>query len=168
MPNGGEHFEHVGMCPHCDNYRIRTRKRKHAIQVWRCRRCNKTFATPRVVEVAIGPNTNTRGLIFADRIKRMERRARLPMRKPRFSALQALAVVAVIAVLAVGVWYFTNLSPTSAGREKADTPNLGRIGNHADAHMGHPSDRHRRRSILPFLRTPTILATLKPSGSCWS
>ena len=122
MPNGGEHFEHVGICPHCDNYRIGTRRRKHTIQVWRCRRCNKTFATPRVVEVAIGPNTNTRGLIFADRIKRMERRARLPMRKPKFSAFQALTVVAVLAVLAVGVWYFANLSPTSAGRERDATP----------------------------------------------
>ena len=121
MPNGGQHFERVGACPHCDSYRIRTRRRKHENQVWRCRSCNKTFATPRVVEVTIYPNTGTRGLVFAGSIKGMERRKRSVRRRPKTSIPKVLAVLAIVAVLGFAGWAFIALGPGSTERKIAQS-----------------------------------------------
>jgi len=43
MPNGGELFYWVRVCPHCKSARIHLRKEFHLLARWRCRRCRKTF-----------------------------------------------------------------------------------------------------------------------------
>ena len=53
MPNGGVHRERVGVCPHCRNPRIRTRRRQHRRMNWRCRNCNRVFANPGIGIVVV-------------------------------------------------------------------------------------------------------------------
>ena len=48
MPNGGEHYERLGACPLCGSLRIRIRRQRHRRLLWRCRRCNGVFRTPKV------------------------------------------------------------------------------------------------------------------------
>lgn len=46
MPNGGEHHEHVRVCPHCKTWRIHKRKGFHLFAKWRCRKCHRAFLDP--------------------------------------------------------------------------------------------------------------------------
>ena len=66
MPNGGIHRERVGICPHCRNPRIRTRRSQHRHMNWRCRNCNRVFAVPssRYVVVEEWPGVD---LMYLDR-----------------------------------------------------------------------------------------------------
>ena len=66
MPNGGVHRERVGVCPHCRNPRIRTRRRQHRRTNWRCRNCNRVFAAPStgIVVVEEWPGVD---LVYLDR-----------------------------------------------------------------------------------------------------
>ena len=68
MPNGGVHRERVGVCPHCRNPRIRTRRRQHRRTNWRCRNCNRVFAAPStgIVVVEEWPGVD---LVYLDRIQ---------------------------------------------------------------------------------------------------
>ena len=77
MPNGGEHHERVGVCPLCGSPSIRIRQQRHQNLLWRCRRCNGAFRTPKVLEYTIPPGDDGRGYVFAEEIPRMERRGRL-------------------------------------------------------------------------------------------
>ena len=54
MPNGGIHRERVGICPHCRNPRIRTRRTQYRRMNWRCRNCNRVFAVPSSRYVVVG------------------------------------------------------------------------------------------------------------------
>ena len=71
MPNGGIHRERVGICPHCRNPRIRTRRRQHRNLNWRCRNCNRVFAVPssRYVVVEEWPGVD---LVYLDRTQRRQ------------------------------------------------------------------------------------------------
>ena len=71
MPNGGIHRERVGICPHCRNPRIRTRRRQHRRMNWRCRNCNRIFAAPssRYVVVEEWPGVD---LVYLDRTQRRQ------------------------------------------------------------------------------------------------
>ena len=126
MPNGGEHFEQIGVCPLCGSPNIRIRQRRHQSLLWRCRGCNRVFGTPKVTEGVI-PAGSERGYIFAAEIPRMERRgrARVPQRsrpsrsRNRGSRKQS-AVVIVAAVIVVIVAYM-------ALEERADFPGADQI-----------------------------------------
>ena len=69
MPNGGVHREQVGVCPHCRNPRIRTRRHQHRRLNWRCRNCNRVFGAPAngVVVVEEWPGVD---LVYLDRTAR--------------------------------------------------------------------------------------------------
>ena len=71
MPNGGIHRERVGICPHCRNPRIRTRRSQHRRMNWRCRNCNRVFAVPssRYVVVEEWPAVD---LVYLDRTQRRQ------------------------------------------------------------------------------------------------
>ena len=68
MPNGDINRERIGVCPHCRNPRIRTRRRQHRNLNWRCRNCNRVFAVPssRYVVVEDWPTVD---LVYLDRIQ---------------------------------------------------------------------------------------------------
>ena len=71
MPHGGVHRERVGVCPHCRNPRIRTRRRQHRRMNWRCRNCNRVFASPGVGVVVVEewPGVD---LVYLDRTSRTQ------------------------------------------------------------------------------------------------
>ena len=66
MPNGGIHRERIGVCPHCRNPRIRTRRRQHRRLNWRCRNCNRVFAVPSSRYVVV-EEWSTVDLVYLDR-----------------------------------------------------------------------------------------------------
>ena len=73
--------------------------------MWRCRACNGVFLTPAIAEYVFYANSNTRGVVFAHQIPKMERRARLyARRKKRMLRDLTVAAVVVLALLAVGYW----------------------------------------------------------------
>ena len=108
MPNGGEHFEQIGVCPLCGSPNIRIRQRRHQSLLWRCRGCNRVFGTPKVTEGVI-PAGSERSYVFAAEIPRMERRgrARVPQRsrptrsRNRGSRKQSNSWVCVVVIVVV-------------------------------------------------------------------
>jgi len=52
MPNGGEHYELISVCPHCHSGKIRHRRGFHLLARWRC---NRVFMSPRDAEIVIPP-----------------------------------------------------------------------------------------------------------------
>ena len=103
MPNGGEHFEDIGVCPYCGNHRIRIRQSVRPYRPWRCRDCNRVFRTPKIREIVFPPGAAPTGHILAERIPTLERRSRRLRRRLRIRKLKkVLAVSAVVlGVLAV-------------------------------------------------------------------
>ena len=104
MPNGGEHYERLGACPLCGSPRIRVRRQRHRDLLWRCRRCNRVFGTPKVAEYVIPPGDDGSGYVFAESIPQMERRARRPERQGRKrgrrpSAPRVLTAVIILVIL---------------------------------------------------------------------
>ena len=75
MQSGGVGHERVGLCPHCHSPDIRTRRQRHRQMLWRCRNCNRVFATPTIgaVSPAEWPNVD---LVRPHWIQAMERGAR--------------------------------------------------------------------------------------------
>ena len=143
MPNGGEHYERLGVCPRCGSHGIRIRRQRHRHLLWRCRRCNGVFRTPRVADYIIPPGDDASGYVLAESIPQMERRGRLHERRGgrhlrRRSLSLKLTVVAVIVLLlgAAGYWIFM------AG--------LGRTGGGPDQHPG--SDESL---VITGLQSPT-------------
>ena len=111
LPEQGTHDSgRIGFCPHCNSSNIRIRRRRHAMQLWRCRSCNRTFSTPSVKE-AWFVKSNVGSYVFARDIPRLERRARRGhrrvnnRRRTRSKAVIILAVVLVILAVAAGVWW---------------------------------------------------------------
>lgn len=121
MPNGGQHYERLGVCPLCGSPNIRIRRRRHRNLLWRCRTCNRVFRSPRVGEYAIPPGHDGSGYVHADSIPRMERRGRL--RGPRGSRLlprsfsrKAVPVAVLVLLLGVvGYLAFTGLARNGDG-----------------------------------------------------
>ena len=75
MPNGGEHYERLGTCPLCGSPRIRLRWQKHQNMLWRCRACNRVFATPRVARHRV--SGDVRDYVLASSIPEMEASRRI-------------------------------------------------------------------------------------------
>ena len=75
MQSGGARHEQVGLCPHCHSPDIRTRRQRHRQMLWRCRNCNRVFATPTIgaVSPAEWPNVD---LVRPHWIRAMDRGAR--------------------------------------------------------------------------------------------
>ena len=86
--------ELIGVCPECGSTNIRPRRNRHRTLLWRCRRCNAVFPTPRrtmrFIEMGwkggladtVPPGGS---YVPARRIPRIERRKRLPVRRRRAS-----------------------------------------------------------------------------------
>ena len=112
MPNGGEHYERLGVCPLCGSPSIRIRRGRHRHLLWRCRRCNRVFGTPKVAESIIPPGHDGSGLVHAESIPQMERRGRLHRRRGRrfqshrFSRKATAAAVLVLLLGGVGYLIF--------------------------------------------------------------
>ena len=109
MPNGGEHYERLGVCPLCGSPSIRIRRRRHRRLLWRCRRCNRVFGTPKVAECIIPPGHDGSGLVHAESIPQMEQRSRQhASRGNRFfrrSFSRKATALAVLVLLLGGVSY---------------------------------------------------------------
>lgn len=103
MPNGGEHFEDIGVCPHCASRRIRIRQSVRPYRPWRCRNCNRVFRTPKIQGFVFPPGASPTGHVLAERIPRLERRSRRLRRRLRVRKLKKVLAVAavVLGVLAV-------------------------------------------------------------------
>ena len=106
MPNVGQHFKDLAVCPRCENPRIRIRRRVHAYMPWRCRRCNRVFRTPKVQEFVFSSGEYARGYIDAAAIPRLEsrsRRRRNYLRKRK--AKKALVGMVVMAGIGFIIWW---------------------------------------------------------------
>ena len=106
MPNGGEHFEDIGVCPHCASHRIRIRQNVRPYRPWRCRDCNRVFRTPKIREFVFPLGASPIGHILAERIPRLERhsrrlRRRLHIRKLKKVLAASAFVLGVLAVVAI-------------------------------------------------------------------
>ena len=114
MPNGGEHYEDAGLCPHCNSPRIRIRRGRHREMLWRCRSCNKVFRTPRRGGIVIPPGNSGTGFVPVETIARLESRGRRrggTRRRRNGSNVVILAVVVlVISAVAGGVFWWLNQS----------------------------------------------------------
>ena len=75
MQGGNARSEQAGLCPHCHSPDIRVRRQRHRQMLWRCRNCNRVFATPAIgaVNPAEWPNID---LVRPLWIPAMERGAR--------------------------------------------------------------------------------------------
>ena len=128
MPNGGEHHESLGVCPLCRSPRIRIRRQRHRILLWRCRGCKRVFRTPSIAEYILPPGDPGRGYVSAQSIPQMERRARLHRRRRtrRISGLVKLVATATFVLLmgAVG-WYLVFMDGLGRG---GDPPNQHPVG----------------------------------------
>ena len=106
MPNGGEHFEDIGVCPYCSSRRIRIRQGVRPYRPWRCRNCNRVFRTPKIRGFVVPPGSSPTGYTLADRIPWLERRSRRLRRRLRIRKLKktlaiGASVLGVLAVVAI-------------------------------------------------------------------
>ena len=106
MPNGGEHYEDAGVCPHCGSHRIRIRRSVRPYRPWRCRNCNRVFSTPKIQGFVFPPGSSPTGYTLADRIPWLERRSRrlrrrLCIRKLKKTLLIGASVLGILAVVAL-------------------------------------------------------------------
>ncbi len=99
MPNGyhQRRTDNAGLCPHCNSSRIRTRRGRHRYMVWRCRNCNRVFATP-----GAGAETENRARRRGD-----PRRRRRNGGKTVIFTIAALVILAMLAGGAFG-WLSNN------------------------------------------------------------
>ena len=106
MPNGGEHYERLGACPLCGSPSIRIRRQRHRRLLWRCRRCNKVFTTPKVADYMIPPGDDGSGYVSAESIPQMEQRARRPERqggqRGRRRSVSRILTAVIILVIILG------------------------------------------------------------------
>ena len=115
MPNGGEHYERLGICPLCGSPNIRIRRQRHHRLLWRCRRCNRVFRTPKVAEHVIPPGHDGSGLVHAESIPQMERRGRRRGRRSSTAPKLIAATILVIVVVAVAYLVFVDGSGLDIG-----------------------------------------------------
>ena len=103
MPNGGEHYERLGVCPLCGSPSIRIRRQEHRHLLWRCRSCNRVFRTPNVAEYIIPAGDDGSGYVLAESIPEMERRGRLHERRGAQHSRRRSVSSKVTAVIAIVV-----------------------------------------------------------------
>ena len=70
MPNGGEHYETIGFCPHCRSSNIGKRRQVHRSMNWRCRNCNRIFQRPDLREAVIHGDGS--GFVFESDVARLD------------------------------------------------------------------------------------------------
>lgn len=131
---GHGHFESIGFCPHCNSSNIRLRRDPLDADLWRCRRCNRTFRTPKRAEAWVDNQTaQRRGIVYTNAIPKMERRARLRQqrRRQRRPSSQKGIIVGVIILLTGALflgWQYwglgTLLSSEPVARETLPTPTM--------------------------------------------
>ena len=168
MPNGGGHFEEVGLCPHCGSGRIRIRHRVHAFLPWRCRRCNRVFWSPQIG--TIDAKWGTKGFVLADSISWRERRSRRKRRRilaarARRKFRRILAAIAVLSFVGIAAWVgikeyglpTARSTPDGATQEDSVPVGLDRDENENDEEGGGDD-----LSLTP-VATPALLATLAPA-----
>lgn len=135
MPNGGEHYEDAGLCPHCNSPRIRIRRGRHREMLWRCRSCNKVFRTPSIGTLHFqGPESN---FVFPSQILRLENRVRRRSgggrRTRRGAPRSGVVIVAMLIILAMlaggGYWLFGSNDDSAIGgiTTSLPTPTLALI-----------------------------------------
>ena len=140
MPNGGEHYETIGFCPHCRSSNIRRRRQLHRSMNWRCRSCNRVFQRPNLGQAVIHGSRS--GFVFqmdvdrvdsqvARRYFRSNRRAR---RRRNRNFKRVLLVLFLLLCAALVVFLFLN--PQAFGRIRQEV-----IGNTTDLRnpIGTPS-----------------------------
>ena len=158
MPNGGEHYERLGACPLCGSLRIRIRRQRHSNLLWRCRRCNRVFTTPKVADYVIPPGDDGSGYVFAESIPQMERRGRLleqqgGQRGPRRSIPRILTAVIVLVILLGAAGLFIYMA--------------GLLGGGNGSARVPESDRPPVAAVLPSSTpkpAPTLVSTATPSS----
>lgn len=104
MPNGGEHYEQVGFCPHCRSSAISQRRRLHRSMNWRCSSCKRVFSRPEFRQAAVYSNTR---YISESQVARVETRAarRWGRRRRRRGKVRTLWLMLPIVVIGLIVAY---------------------------------------------------------------
>ena len=124
MPNGGEHFERLGVCPLCGSPSIRIRRGRHRRPLWRCRRCNRVFGTPKVAECIIPPGHDGSGLVYAESIPQMEQRSRRRVSRGdrffRHAFTRRATTVAVLVLLLGAIGYLIFMSGLGRDSDEID------------------------------------------------
>ena len=117
MPNGGEHYEQVGFCPHCRSGAIRQRRRLHRSMNWRCGTCTRVFHRPEFREAAVYSNTR---YVSEGQVARVEsrvarrwnsRRRRRRVRRVNWGLNFWAIMVAVVVVLIAAYFYLAPRLP---------------------------------------------------------
>ena len=130
MPNGGEHYERLGVCPQCRSPSIRIRQQRHRQLLWRCRSCNGVFRTPDVADHIIPPGDDGSRYVLAESIPQMELRGSLHERRGdrhgggRSLSLKLTAIVVIVILLgAAGYFIFMDgLESSSDGSGQPPGP----------------------------------------------
>ncbi len=148
---GGFDTGQVATCPHCRSSSIRIRRRRHSSQLWRCRRCNRTFNTPRVRELRF--DVVRRPPVFEDDIRRLERRAR--RRGNSRSRLKAVILIVVILAVIGGVLWWLDRGSGVIGNIVGQNGAAGAI---APA-MPMPTPTTTRTSDAPLAVIPALRPT---------
>ena len=114
MPNGGEHYEQVGFCPHCRSGAIRQRRRLHRRMNWRCGTCKRVFYRPEFREAAVYSNTR---YVSEGQVARVESRvarrwnSRRRRRRVNWRLNFWAIMVAIVVVLIAAYFYFAPRLP---------------------------------------------------------
>ncbi len=180
MPNGGIHRERVGICPHCRNPRIRTRRSQHRRMNWRCRNCNRVFAVPssRYVVVEEWPAVD---LVYLDRTQGRQAGGSRPVdqgRRGNFGCSCLFIVLIIVGVASffavarnadfpggqilrtVGQEISQRLGGNGTGEgEEPSVPTLTPIPEPASTYVSTPT-----RSLTPTL-TPVLGSAIKPTST---
>ena len=123
MPNGGEHYERLGVCPQCRSPSIRIRQQRHRQLLWRCRICNGVFRTPDVADYIIPPGDDGSSYVLAESIPQMELRGRLHERRGSGRSLSLkLTAIVVIVILLGAVGYFIFMAGLESSSDGSGQP----------------------------------------------
>ena len=166
MPNGGFHEERVGVCPQCHSPRIGVRRRRHRNMLWRCRNCNRVFATP---EIRIVKGEDRPNAVMEESIPQLESRARRNSggrRGPISGCLLApILAIAVVGVVGIAVYWLSSSgqgSPTPPKAASQSAPSAGEVSSPM------PTPRPEIAAISPTSTlepSPTLGPTRSPAAT---
>ena len=157
MPNGGIHRERIGVCPHCRNPRIRTRRRQHRRLNWRCRNCNRVFAVPSSRYVVV-EEWSTVDLVYLDRTQSRQTGGSRPVDKGGRGNFGCGCLFIILII--VGVASFFALS------RNADIPGaqiLRTAGQEISQRLGGSGTGEEEESPVPTKPTSTPQDASAPS-----
>ena len=172
MQSRGAGHEQVGLCPHCHSPDIRVRRQRHQQMLWRCRNCNRVFATPAIgaVSPAEWPNVD---LVRPHWIRAMEQGARQQPQSKRGQAQEGNLGCGclVIILIVIGIASFFAISRNAdfpgadtlrtAGNEAAELYHRvagdGEDPGEQEAAKAAPTPTQRHTSTPALTPTPTPL-----------